>query len=138
MKILIDTNVILDLTLESQPFYNLAVNMFSIAAQQNMICYISASSVTDIYFVTKKFADKKYADKTIENIFRGFDVVPVDKKLLEDAYKLNFHDFEDAVQHQCAVTCKADIIITRNKKDYKHSKIKVLTPIEFIKQNTKK
>jgi predicted nucleic acid-binding protein len=134
MKLFVDTNVILDLILERQPFYEDATQVFLIASQRNLICHISASSLTDIYFLTKKYADKKYADETIQHIFSGFDIVAVDKKLLTEAHKLKFPDFEDALQHQCAIACKSEFIITRNKKDFKFSKIKVLTPKEFIKQ----
>ncbi len=134
MNLQIDTNIILDVLLISQPFYEYSSGIIALAQKNNYNIYIVASGVTDIYYVIRKQIAKGKALVEVKNILQSFQISDVNKKILIQATNNNFDDFEDAVQHETAIHSNIDFIITRNNKDYKHSKIKVLTPKEFIKQ----
>lgn len=134
MNLQIDTNIILDVLLISQPFYEYSSGIIALAQKNNCNIYIVASGVTDIYYVIRKQIAKGKALVEVKNILQSFQISDVNKKILIQATNNNFDDFEDAVQHETAIHSNIDFIITPNNKDYKHSKIKVLTPKEFIKQ----
>ena len=134
MNLQLDTNIILDVLLIRQPFYEYSFGIIALAQNNNYNIYLVASGVTDIYYVIRKQIGKGKAIAEVKNILQSFQISDVNKKILIQATNNNFEDFEDAVQHETAIHSNIDFIITRNNKDYKHSKIKVLTPKEFIKQ----
>lgn len=70
--------------------------------------------------------------KAVRRLLNLFEVAAADKNVLQKAFTANFTDYEDAVQHECAVAENLDAIITRNTKDYKNSTITVYSPDEFL------
>ena len=134
MKILVDTCVIIDALQDREPFSQYAKIIFYAAANRQTDGFISAKSITDIYYITHRavHSDEKTREilKTLLELFSILDTTALDvrKALLSD-----ITDYEDAVMCETAERCKIDYIITRNEKDYKKSKIKVLSPAEFVK-----
>lgn len=63
-------------------------------------------------------------------------VLPVNEKLLKESLKSSFADIEDSFQHSIAIKGKCDCIITRNKRDYKNSRLPVYSPKEFMELQT--
>ncbi len=132
MKILLDTNIVLDYSLQRSEFVNNARKIFSMAFNHNIEAYISASTVTDIYYIVQKYKTKEEALKFLQNIILFIEIAAVDKSVVLQSLHSDFQDFEDAVQNFSATDAEVNAIVTRNKKDYEFSKLPVYTPEEFI------
>lgn len=134
MRILIDTNVIIDFLQRRQPFAQDAKKLFDALANQLIEGYITASSVTDIYFLSRRFSHSDL--KSREMIRSLLKIVSVLDTRFEDILKaLNstISDFEDGVIVETALRCQIDCIVTRNEKDFTNSEITVYTPTSFLK-----
>ena len=136
IKALIDTNVIIDFFLRREPFYKNAETIFQKISYKKIEGYISASAVTDIFYLLQKAKGSVEATNYILKLMQIIEVLGVDKQTIINALLLDWADFEDAVQAQVAIENEMDVIITRNTKDFKKmKKIKVLTPKEFIAED---
>jgi len=130
-KVLLDTNVVLDIALQRPNFYEHAKNIFNLIKQNKIIAFVSATTVTDIFYVLKR--EKLDAFKYLKELLKIIDVLNVDKEIILTALYSGWIDFEDAVQSQVAIENNVDIIVTRNTKDFQKSEnIEVLTPKDFI------
>jgi predicted nucleic acid-binding protein len=131
MRVLIDTNVILDFVLNRVPFADGATALFQHIEKQTFSAVVSASSVTDIFYLLQK--EKVDAVAFLKDFLSAVDVLGVDKEIIMYALYSGWTDFEDAVQVQVAIENSIDAIITRNTKDYSRLKeIQVLTPTELL------
>lgn len=134
MKILVDTNIIIDTLTGREPFRESAEQIFILAANQIEDMYITASSATDIYYLVKKHLHNTEQSKnTMSKLYQLFGILDVTANDCQDALLLDMKDYEDAVISCCAKRNQMDYIVTRNIKDYEHSKVKVLLPEEFLK-----
>ena len=132
MKVLIDSNIVLDVLLNRSAFLANSRAIFDFAEQKQIIGCISASAITDIfYFTNKEFKDKKMVYQTIEKITFLFSIIPVTKTTISKALALRWQDFEDAVQYTAAKENGIEYIITRNETDYKASDICCMNPFDF-------
>lgn len=134
MKLFLDTNVVLDFVLNRTPFSEDASLIIEISSIRKFEIYISSTSITDIYYILSKKYTKKIALEFIMDLAKNFNLTNVNHSTILEAIKSNFNDFEDAVQYQSALDYKVNFIITRNAKDFTKSKIKVLSPNDFIKK----
>ncbi len=134
MKVLLDTNVALDILLKREPYYADSSKIFLISGKRNIRLFITSTTVTDLYYIVSKVLSKKKAKGFITNLLDVVDICGVEKSIILEAINSKFNDLEDAVQYFAAKAENIDVIITRNKKDFKLSKIKVLTPAEFLKE----
>ena len=133
MNILIDTNVLLDVTLQREKFFDSSNNSLRYALTNGHYLFFSSSSVTDYYYLLRKNKrSKENAIECIKDIATIATLATVDEKCIFRALESNISDFEDAVVDAVATSIHADIILTRNKKDFINSNHKVLTPEEFI------
>lgn len=89
-------------------------------------------SLLNIHYITKKYLSSADANKAVSLLIEKLEIISEDKAIIEKAVKSDFSDFEDAVQYFAAQNVKADIIITRNVKDYKNATIPVLTAEQFL------
>jgi len=132
MKVLIDTNVILDVILKRQPFYDFSAKVLELA-DKGVEEYISASAVTDIFYLA--YRDLKDRDKVIglmKDVLEIAKIISVSEKEIFNAFDLNWKDFEDAVQYSAALSNGIDIIVTRNMKGFSQAEVKICTPEEVI------
>jgi len=135
MNLLIDTNVILDILLQREPYYKDAAKISVLSEKGYIYGYISASAVTDIFYVAKKeLKSKDLARELVKNILKTIHVASVTESNIYEALALQWDDFEDCVQYVIGQSVSADYIITRNPKDFANSNIKVISPEEFINQ----
>lgn len=120
MNYLVDTNIILDIALERTPFVDDSTMIFHIKENENINLYLSASSVTDIYFIIKS---KGSSDCSffLKDLFQVCFIAKVDEHIILEASNCKLKDFEDAVQVAVARDCDANEIITRNSKDFTKS-----------------
>lgn len=132
MKIFIDTNILLDVLLQREPFYKHSAILWSLIKQKKIKAYISALSVTNIFYIVKKSAGTEKAFEVVEIILKTFDISEVNFEVLVKAEETKMRDYEDAVQYICSERYNCSKIITRNKKDFRLSETNVLTPAEFI------
>ena len=132
MKVLLDTNVVLDALLAREPFVDLAREIFILIENEEIEGYLCANSVTTLHYLIGKESSKKEADEIIENLLMLFEVAPVTKKVLYDASLNNGVDYEDSVIYTSAYASNINIIVTRDKRGFKASKVSSLNPKEFL------
>lgn len=129
MKILVDTNVIIDALTGREPFREAAEGIFMLAANQTEDMYITASSATDIYYLIRKYLhNTEKAKSTMSKIFELFDILDVTAGDCQEALCIDMKDYEDAVVSCCANRNQMDYIVTRNIRDYEQSKVKAILP----------
>ena len=134
MKILVDTNIIIDALAGREPFRESAEQIFMIAANQIEDMYITANSATDIYYLIRKHLhNAEQAKHTMSKLYQLFCILDVTANDCQDALLLDIKDYEDAVVSCCAKRSQMDYIVTRNIKDYRQSKVSTLLPDDFIK-----
>ncbi|NOX87460.1 MAG: PIN domain-containing protein [Calditrichaeota bacterium] len=133
MKVLFDTNVVLDFLLDRQPFADDAASLFARVEYSEMNGYLCATTVTTIHYLLKKALGDREAAKHISSLLSLFEVAPVNRLVLEEALSAGFSDFEDAVIYEAGRHAGAEFIITRNTKDFKKSELPVYDPSEFVK-----
>jgi predicted nucleic acid-binding protein len=132
VKILFDTNILLDVFLEREPFYDASFTTLSIAEQDFIEGWLSSTTVTTLYYLLQKGLSKKVADKHLKNLLKIFHVAPVNRAVLEDAIDEKFTDYEDSVLHQSAIHSGLDGILTKNQNDFKNSELPVYSPKELL------
>ena len=134
MKILLDTNIVIDILTAREPFVFDSVKVLAHIENNAIEAYLTANSITDILYVLRKeIPEKNRRQEIVKNILQILDIISVTKIDIFKAFDLEYTDFEDALQAQCAKKIKADYIITRNKKDFKDTAIHAVTPAEFLK-----
>jgi predicted nucleic acid-binding protein len=132
-KVFVDTNVILDIFLNREPFFDNSQKIVLKITGKNFIPFISSSSVTDIYYICKKSdMEKDVILEKLKKVLKTFEVLLIDKGSISDAILSDMKDFEDAVQLMACKKEKIDLIITRNKKDFENEWIEVQTPEEYL------
>ena len=131
-KLLIDTDIILDVLVKRDPFFAASANLWAQIEKGNIRAYLASHTITTLFYLIRKAKGRKLARDSIRDILSVFEISPVDKKGLLFALELNFSDFEDAVQFAAAKQMNVDFIITRNIKHYSKSAIPVLTPDLFL------
>lgn len=132
MRVLLDTNVVLDIALKREPFKENAARILDASDFDRMHVFITASMATDIYYLVRKPKGRETAIEFLADLLNLVDVCQVDRRTLSEALNSDFLDFEDAVQNAAAIESRIDIIVTRNKADYRTSSLTVLTPDEFV------
>lgn len=132
MKVLFDTNIILDLLLDRKPFSEHASFLISRVERSDIDGFLCATTITTIHYLLSKYLDKQKSIESIHSIMALFEIAPVNRLVIENALVSKFSDFEDSVLHESARHAGAEYIITRNAKDFKKSKIPVFTPGEFL------
>lgn len=132
MRILLDYDVVLDFLLTRQPFFIEADEIFVRLQNKEFRAYISAITPINAFYATHKEKGKDVAFSAVEDFLKLVEVAKMDKQILQNAFNLNFTDYEDAVQCASAMAENLDAIVTRNSKDYKNSSVKVYSPSEFL------
>ena len=134
MRILIDTNVILDVLFEREPFSADSVSVLHMCEDGLAEAVVSAKTVADIhYFLNKALHNEKKAHSVIRKLMGMVTVCNIDAQQLEAALDMKNGDFEDALQAACAKSEGCKLIISRDKKQYQGTGVKCLTPGEFVK-----
>ena len=134
MRIMIDTNVILDCLLDRQPFADDAQEILEQCARGKHEGCILASTVTDIFYIAEKYmGDLHELYLLMDELLEDLLLIALSRKDLMDALDRRELDFEDCVLSVCAESAGCDAIVTRNLKDFKNSKVKALLPKTFVK-----
>jgi len=135
MKTLIDSNVVLDVLLNRPAFYTNSRKVFKLAEQRQITGDISASAMTDIFYIARKeLKANESVYKAIEILTALFSIIPVTETTITKALALRWRDFEDAVQYTAAQENGIAYIVTRNEADYEASEINCISPSDFTAQ----
>jgi predicted nucleic acid-binding protein len=131
VRILIDTNVVLDFLQEQEPFVEVAARLFKKIDEGEIEAFIAATTITNIYYILQKAAGTAVAQDAITQILADLSICAVDRDILTQAIALNFQDFEDAVQCACGMSHKVDAIVTRDVSGFVSARIPVMLPGEL-------
>jgi len=133
LKILLDTNIVLDLLLDRVPFVDAAAELFSRVENGTIMGYLCGTTITTVYYLAAKEVGAARAHEEIKKMLGLFEVAPVNRCVLESAFVTDFRDYEDAVIHEAACHTGVEAIVTRNKKDFIKSRIPVYSSEEMVK-----
>lgn len=133
MKVLVDTCVIVDVLQNREPFAADAQAIFLAAANRQIQAYVTAKSMTDLYYLTHRLTHSDHETRSIlSKLLFLFDLLDTAAIDCRQALASEMSDYEDAVMASTAVRTEMDCIVTRNKKDYAKAQIMVYTPRELI------
>ncbi|PWM69838.1 MAG: PIN domain nuclease [Clostridiales bacterium] len=134
MRVLVDTCVIVDALQDRKPFSENAKIIFYAVANKQIDGYITAKAITDIYYLTHRLTHSDKSTRQILKTLLGlFDILDTTAIDCRKALSSEIADYEDAVMCETAERCEASCIVTRNEKDYRKSKVKVMSPGELVK-----
>jgi predicted nucleic acid-binding protein len=134
INILIDSDVILDSLLNRQPFSNDSSKVLTLCESKNYQGYVTGLIIANIYYLLKKEHNSQRILDAIKQLLTFLDVLVIDKNVILQSIDSDFGDFEDALQNYSAENyASISMIITRNVKDYKKSRLSVVTPEMFLK-----
>jgi predicted nucleic acid-binding protein len=142
VKILIDTNVVLDLLLDREPFVENAIlpwrgfanALFEQIEQGKLDAYITATTITNVFYIIRKAEGREVAIAAINRLLMGLQLCAVDRETIETALSLGLKDFEDSIQLACTNLSQLDGIVTRDRKDFIGSNLPIYSPTELLNQ----
>ena len=132
MRVLIDTNVIMDEILSREPFCVDSRRVIQLCSEEDAETFLAAHTITNLFYLLRKNLSVGERRTVILSLFKTYEVVPIDEPKLTAALRNeDFKDFEDCLQVECAKAVEADYIITRDTKDFEKSTVPCVTPAEF-------
>ncbi len=131
-RVLIDSDVILDIALAREPFVEHSSVVLAILEQKRCAGLVSSNILTNVYYVLRKLSSNGQARDFIRDLLQIIEVVSVNHNAVIKALDSEFTDLEDAFQHFAALEARCDCIVTRNSADYVKAVIPVYSPREFI------
>lgn len=131
MKLFLDTNVVLDVLAQREPWFADSANVLAHIDQGDASGHIAAHTVTTLHYLLARHLGPQKTAAVLMDLTALLRVEPVDHAVLQQALALGWRDFEDAVQAVTAAQCQADYLVTRNPRDFRQSPIPVITPSEW-------
>jgi predicted nucleic acid-binding protein len=132
LKVLFDTNVILDVLLQRQPYMASATKLMAAAETSQISGYLGATTVTTLFYLYAKASSSRDAKKAVDKLLQIFNVAPVNHNVLHAALTSDFKDYEDAVLHEAGLRAGVDCIVTRNAKDFSKAKVTIYETHDLI------
>ena len=132
-NIFIDSDILLDVFLNRYPYYESSADVLLLSDDSSYTCSTSVHALLNVHYIARKVFGEKNARKAIKSLTEKLLITTEDINIVDKALESNFADFEDGVQYYAAISAEADVIITRNIKDYKQSTIPVLTAEQFLR-----
>jgi len=132
LRVIIDTNVVLDVLLARKPFVEPAANIFALAEQSRIDAFLCATTVTTVDYLLSQSLSSPAVRKALHRPLELFEIAPVNRPVIEEALRSKMSDFEDAVLAHSGSLVGADAIVTRNTKDFRRAPMKALEPGELL------
>lgn len=133
MKVMVDTNVIIDVYQNRVAFAPASAKILKLSENRKITGIITASTVTDIYYILgRHIKERGQLNTLVQKLLTTVTLIDVLASDITEAFNLAMDDFEDALFAQCAKRIKADYIVTRNPKDFLKSPVPSITPDDFI------
>ncbi len=133
MKVIFDTNIVLDVLLDREPFSTSAALLFSKVEKGELSGYLCATTITTIHYLICKALGARQAKNHVENLLSLFEIAPVNRAILEGALRSRFGDFEDAVIHEASVHVGVEALVTRDSAGFKRATIPVYSLDELLR-----
>lgn len=134
MRVLLDTDVVLDVVLAREPFVAASAAVWVAHEQQRIEVLVSAITPVNTFYIVRRIRDAAVAREAVEHLCQTFRICPIDDAVVHTALALPFADVEDAVQAAAATAAGLDAMVTRNTADYTGAPLPVLTPDELLAQ----
>jgi len=131
-RVLLDVNVVLDVLADREPFSDAATGVLAEIESGRLEGFLAAHTITTLHFLLVKHVGKGRTRKVLTDLLHLVRPVPVDEDRIRHALTAQWPDFEDAVQAACAEKAEADYLVTRNKRDFRRSAVKPVTPGELL------
>lgn len=132
MRVLLDTNVVLDALLGREPFRVDADAIVEAIKEGRVLGYVTATTLTDIFYITRKKTGAVVAKQYVSDILAAMQICTVDIAILQAAVASELSDLEDAVQLACAVANNVDAIVTRNFAGFVDSPVPIKSAGEVL------
>lgn len=132
-RVFIDTNVMLDLLGERDPFYDEAAKLATLAEKGRLVIVVSPISFATVNYFISKYENAQIALDKLRKFKIISETSAINEQTIEKGLNSDFKDFEDALQYFCAIDSNCEAIITRNAKDFKKSVLPVMTADEYLK-----
>jgi predicted nucleic acid-binding protein len=136
MRVLLDTDVVLDYLLSREPFAQAAGELLALNAQGTFDGYISGITPINVFYIARKIMGRDKLRQALDDLLLAVRICPVTHAVLRQALILPFADYEDAVQHASATASRLDALVTRNLDDYKNATLPVFSPTDFLSRLT--
>jgi predicted nucleic acid-binding protein len=136
MKVLLDTNVVLDLLLERDPWRVQAEAIAQAGADGRIEPHINSSSITDIFYISRRLVGADQARRVVRACLDSLQIVAVTRDLLDAADRRTGTDYEDNLQIECAIAAGLDAIVTRDPRGFEGSPVTAMTPAELVARLT--
>ena len=133
MRVIVDTNIVLDVLLSREPFVGAGSEVFALVEKSSVEASLCATTVTTVDYLLTQSLPRDEARRALRALLSLFEVAPVNRAVLDGALGSRIEDFEDAVLEQAGLLIGAEAIITRNTKDFRRSSIKALDPTELLR-----
>ncbi len=131
-KLYLDSDVLLDLLLDREPFSEQIAQLIEDSISSGIKLCSSPISITNIHYIIGRLENKTKADSKVKKVLKIVRIENIGQEVIDKAVGSKFKDFEDSVQNYCAKDSEHEIIITRNTKDYKESELSIFTPEEYL------
>ena len=133
MRVLIDTNILLDFLLQRELFFHDAERLFQAIDSGEVIGYATATTLTDIFYIARRHTGSiEQARQVVSETLTAMEICPVNREVLEVAFSSGWVDYEDAIQVACAVAQGLDAILTRDNQGFLNSSVPVLSVQECL------
>ena len=132
MRVLVDTNVVLDVLLARRPFVVASAEVFGLVEHSRIEGLLCATTITTIDYLLTQAMSRPAARQALQKILALFEIAPVNRAVLEEAIRSKVTDFEDAVLDQAGRLAGAEVIVTRNQPDFRFASLKVVGPDELL------
>lgn len=128
MKVLFDTNIVLDVLLEREPFFETSARLSDAVEAKIIEGYLCATTLTTIDYFLTRYQGREQSNIAIKKLLKLYSVARVDGAVLEDALNSNFNDFEDAVLYFSGLNMEVRGVVTRNSSDFKPAQLPIYEP----------
>ncbi len=133
-SVLIDSDVILDFLFDREPFAEFASEIITLCDKKKILGYTTPVIISNVYYLLNRVSKHEVVVQKIKELLQIIDIISIDKPTIIEALNSKFKDFEDGIQNYAAEnTNSITIILTRNIKDYQHSKLGVFSPEMYLK-----
>ena len=133
MRIYLDTCVIIDYFANRKPFVEDVEKILSLVADNKVYAYTTASSITDIHYVIKKYLkDEIKTRRSLIDLLSLVEVLDTLAYNIKTVFDSPIMDLEDALIEEIAYQTKIEYIVTRNVNDFKNSRVKIITPKKLL------
>ena len=132
MKVLVDTNVLLDVWLQREPFWQSSARVIELVEKRKISGTLSPTSITTLHYLARRGVGEAKVRKLLKVLLQLFEIAVLKKENFANALESKLKDFEDAVLESIAQSDGLDFIVSRNVKDFRRSAVKVVDPAEFL------